>query len=66
MSKYMIELSDVSYQNVVDSALHNRSNEMNRIMKGVSLVTVVVLPFTIIVGMMGMNVNIPFEYVDSL
>lgn len=65
-SKNMIELSDQTYENMVDNGLNEQSNSLNRVMKGLAAITVLVLPFNVVSGFMGMNVEVPFRDVDSL
>jgi Mg2+ and Co2+ transporter CorA len=44
----------------IDVELANQSKKLNDIMATFSLLTISCLPFTVIGGLMGMNVKVPF------
>lgn len=57
----MINLSDQTYENMVDISLNEETNSLNRVMKGLTVLTVLVIPYNIIAGFFGMNVLVPFN-----
>ncbi|CDW78186.1 -like mg2+ transporter [Stylonychia lemnae] len=61
-----IQLSDQTYENMVDSGIQEQSNNLNTIMQSLAAITVVILPFNVISGFMGMNVLVPFAEVESV
>eukprot|EP00347_Sterkiella_histriomuscorum_P022486 403338312 len=62
----MICLSDQTYENMVDNGLNEHSNQLNVVMKGLAAITVVVLPFNVVSGFMGMNVTVPFADEETI
>ncbi|CDW84134.1 cora-domain-containing protein [Stylonychia lemnae] len=58
-AKNVVQLSDQTYENMVDNKLNEHSNNLNRIMQGLAAITVIFLPFNVISGFMGMNVQVP-------
>lgn len=51
---------------MVDNAINEHSNNLNRVMQGLAAITVVVLPYNVVSGFMGMNCLVPFAEVESL
>ena len=64
----LINLSDQTYENMVDISLNEQTNSLNKVMKGLTVLTVLVIPYNIIAGFFGMNVMVPFsgEEYDTL
>ena len=59
-SKNLVKLSNQTYDNIVENTINDHSNQLNRVMKGLAAMTVLVLPFNIISAFFGMNVQVPF------
>ena len=45
---------------MVDNKINEHSNNLNKIMQGLSAITIIFLPCNLISGFMGMNVMVPF------
>ena len=55
-SNESIKVSDKVYENVVDYALTVQSQHLNQVMKALTVITVMIIPFNIVSGFFGMNV----------
>lgn len=60
-----IDVSIDKHAKFIDVELANQSKKLNDIMATFSLLTISCLPFTVIGGLMGMNVKVPFQTTDQ-
>ncbi len=65
-SKNLVKLSNQTYDNIVENTLNDHSNNLNRVMKGLAAMTVLVLPFNIVSAFFGMNVKVPFQDEETM
>ena len=65
-AKHLVELSSQTYDHIVDHALNEHSNKLNRILKCLAALTVIFIPFQVVSAFFGMNVVVPFGHVQSL
>ena len=65
-SKAVIDLSVESYDHIVDNAISNHQDELNKAMKALAGITTIFLPLTVCSGMFGMNVEVPLRDVEGL
>ena len=59
-SKKFIELSNQTYENIVSNALSENAGSINKTMKMLAIIQVMIQPFNIISSYMGCNVMVPF------
>lgn len=60
-ARQSVKLSDQAYQHAVDNALNKQSDNLNAVMKALTVLTVTFIPFNVISGFFGMNVQVPFQ-----
>ena len=54
-SKGLIKFGDTTYHNIVENTLNEHNIQMNNIMKGLTTLSTILMPCTVIGGIMGMN-----------
>ena len=62
----LIMLSNESYNHLVDNALNINSDKLNNSMRGLATISTLFIPFTVVSGMFGMNVEIPMAQHKNL
>ena len=59
-SSKLIGLSSTTYHTVVDSKLNDNGTKLNDIMKCFTIIQIIFIPFSLISGIWGMNVEVPW------